>query len=290
MPYPNHHACRIRNPEEFQDDSFRTIEREHEGKTYNVILGKPKGDDSMVEQSYRYPKDVWDESEARSHCESHEGTFEPAADTENKIVEVMNQLDIEPDTEEEFVWYDDVSEHLLAGIGKSKASIIRLRLHSYGGDLFAGVAVANLLHQKKSVVTVEGMAASAASLIAASGKVTNLYKSSYLVIHNPWTMLLGDYRDCAYMANLLESLANTAAEMYSKFAQERGKNVSKEEFRKLMDEESWLTAEQSVNLGLADVILDEPVAFKLTKEITRFKKVPKNLLDSYYANLRKHLI
>lgn len=78
-PYPNEHACRLRNPADFQEGSFRRTSREHEGKKYSIIMGKLKGSDSMTEQAYRYPKDTWDASAARSHCKAHGGTFEAAA-------------------------------------------------------------------------------------------------------------------------------------------------------------------------------------------------------------------
>lgn len=78
-PYPNEHACRQRDPGDFESDSFRRTKREHEGKEYFVIMGKLKGESTMTEQSYRYPKDIWTEAEARKHCKSHGGiSFEPA--------------------------------------------------------------------------------------------------------------------------------------------------------------------------------------------------------------------
>jgi HK97 family phage prohead protease len=81
MPYPNEHACRLREPGEFQADSFKRSSRKHKGKTYDVISGKLKGEDTMTEQAYRYPKDTWTANQARSHCEDHEGIrFEPAAE------------------------------------------------------------------------------------------------------------------------------------------------------------------------------------------------------------------
>jgi hypothetical protein len=79
MPYPNEHACRLREPGDFEDGSFRRVSREHEGKTYDVIMGRLKGEEALTEQAYRYPKDTWDVSEARDHCSEHEGIeFEPA--------------------------------------------------------------------------------------------------------------------------------------------------------------------------------------------------------------------
>lgn len=83
MPYPNEHACRLRDPGEITPGSFRSMERMHGSKPYRVILGKLKGKsghaDPMVEQTYRYPADAWTEDDAMAHCREHGGElFEPA--------------------------------------------------------------------------------------------------------------------------------------------------------------------------------------------------------------------
>ena len=77
MPYRNEHSCRLVDPEEV--DVVGSEWREHEGKRYRVIFGKPRGGGS-VEQAYRYPlSEGWTEAEARAHCEAHDGIlFEPA--------------------------------------------------------------------------------------------------------------------------------------------------------------------------------------------------------------------
>jgi len=77
-PYPEEYACRLRDPKDFEPDSFRRTTREHDGKEYSVIMGKLKGEDTMTEQAYRYNKNVWTEDEASKHCEDHSGTFEAA--------------------------------------------------------------------------------------------------------------------------------------------------------------------------------------------------------------------
>jgi len=95
----------MRDPDDFKPDSFRRTSREHEGKRYDVIMGKLKdGDDSMVEQTYRYPKDIWDTDDARRHCKSHHGiSFEPASE-ENAapaIIEKHFHADIKKKSEQD---------------------------------------------------------------------------------------------------------------------------------------------------------------------------------------------
>jgi regulator of replication initiation timing len=77
LPYPAEHSCRLLDPDEV--NVVGSGEREHDGRTYRVIYGKPKGGDGSVEQAYRYPKDTWSEPDARAHCMAHKGIlFEPA--------------------------------------------------------------------------------------------------------------------------------------------------------------------------------------------------------------------
>ena len=74
MPYPNEHSCRIRQPGEFQSNSFRRIKQ---GKL-SIIIGRLKGKTTTTTQAYRYPKSSWTPGEARAHCQKAGGSFEPA--------------------------------------------------------------------------------------------------------------------------------------------------------------------------------------------------------------------
>ena len=83
-PYPNEHSCRLREPDEFKPRSFVRIERESDGKKYDVIMGRLKGETTLTEQAYRYDKETWTVSEARKHCNDHDGIlFEPAEETKS---------------------------------------------------------------------------------------------------------------------------------------------------------------------------------------------------------------
>ena len=90
-PYPNEHACRLRNPGDFQDNSMRSMERDHNGKKYRVIMGRLKGQTTMTEQAYRYNKETWSADEARSHCTSHKGSFEAAQKSINENIEMSDK-------------------------------------------------------------------------------------------------------------------------------------------------------------------------------------------------------
>lgn len=87
MPYPSEHACRIKDPKDFEQDSFRRISQKTEdGKRIDLIIGKLKGESDTTVQAFRYPKDEWTAEEARDHCKAHDGIlFEPAEGEENGI-------------------------------------------------------------------------------------------------------------------------------------------------------------------------------------------------------------
>ena len=77
-PYENEHSCRLRDPADFEDWSFKRIKRKSDDKEYSVIMWKLKWEDTMTEQAYRYNKDVWTETEAKNHCKDHDWSFEAA--------------------------------------------------------------------------------------------------------------------------------------------------------------------------------------------------------------------
>lgn len=92
-PYPNEHACRLKDPGQY--DTCRRGSRESGGKTYHVIYCKKTGG-KMEEQAYRYPKDTWSASEAGAHCKKHGGSFEAAAkdveeEVRQKVIDAMTQ-------------------------------------------------------------------------------------------------------------------------------------------------------------------------------------------------------
>ena len=76
MPYENYHACLV-NPNITQILGTQT--RKHDGKTYQVRIGRAKGKTTgSAERSYLYPKSQWTAAQARAHCKDHGGTFEAA--------------------------------------------------------------------------------------------------------------------------------------------------------------------------------------------------------------------
>ena len=108
-PFRTESSCRISPPSDFMsgEGNWGRGTRESGGKTYSVIYGKPKnGNSGWQQQAFRYKVDIWDEGAARSHCERHKGTFEPAVPERKKVDKAI----------EFTIAKIDASEHLVGGV------------------------------------------------------------------------------------------------------------------------------------------------------------------------------
>lgn len=126
---------------------------------------------------------------------------------------------------------------------------IRLHINSPGGEVYEAIAINNALknHPARVVAVVDGLAASAASFIASAADETVMGQNTELMIHDAWGIAVGPAEDMRYMADRLDSLSNNIAGMYQRKA---GGTV--EDWRAVMVEEKWYSAEEAVAAGLAD--------------------------------------
>jgi hypothetical protein len=91
-PYPNEHACRLKDPGKF--DKWGNMTRKHSGKEYRVIRGKLKGEDTWQDQSFRYKKDVWSVGLAKSHCGDSKGSFEAASGKDTRSGMILDLVEV----------------------------------------------------------------------------------------------------------------------------------------------------------------------------------------------------
>lgn len=126
---------------------------------------------------------------------------------------------------------------------------ITLRLNSPGGSVFDGTAIYTQLKQHEAQVTVfvDGLAASMASVIAMAGDLVVMPENAMMMIHNPWTMAIGDAEELRNNADVLEKIKKA---MISAYTQKTG--LSEEEVSAIMDAETWYTGAEAVELGFAD--------------------------------------
>lgn len=135
---------------------------------------------------------------------------------------------------------------------------INLRINSPGGEVFEAVAIMNLLrdHSARITARVDGIAASAASFLATSADELVMGGNTELMIHDAWGLAIGNAEDMRSYADLLDRVSNDIASVYDSKA---GGGTA--HWREYMLTESWFTAEEAVELGLADSVntgKDEP--------------------------------
>lgn len=132
---------------------------------------------------------------------------------------------------------------------------ILLRINSPGGDAFEGIAIHSLLTaQPKPVeVMVDGLAASAASVVAMAGSVRKMGRSAMMMVHDAWTYAAGNSRDLTKMAETLDKIDESIAQAY---VARTGMSTNK--VQALMDEETWMTAQECVDQGFATALADTP--------------------------------
>jgi ATP-dependent Clp endopeptidase proteolytic subunit ClpP len=128
---------------------------------------------------------------------------------------------------------------------------IRLLINSPGGEVWDGLAILNQLrsHPARFVAVVEGIAASAASFIAAGADELVMLRNSELFVHNAWGYAMGDAEVMREIATDLERLDRNIASVY---AEKSGRPI--DEWLALMGKDSFLSAEEAVEAGLADRI------------------------------------
>lgn len=134
-------------------------------------------------------------------------------------------------------------------LGAVNASAIDVHINSPGGEIFDGIAIANALRAHPATVTtyVDSLAASIASVIALAGDRVVMAPNSQMMIHDGSGICLGNAADMREMAELLDRQSDNIAEVY---AAKAGGTV--EEWRARMTAETWYTAAEAVEAGLAD--------------------------------------
>lgn len=135
---------------------------------------------------------------------------------------------------------------------KDKASI-KVLLNSPGGDVWDGMGIYNLLSSVRQKVTVEvlGLAASIASIIALAGRELVMGEGSYFMIHKAWTFAMGNAAELRETADLLDKVDGQMFDIY-----EQHTDMTEEELAAAIAETTWYTAEEAVEAGFANSVVD----------------------------------
>lgn len=150
-------------------------------------------------------------------------------------------------------WFDDeVTPKLFRDELTSGEGDITVWINSPGGDCIAAAQIYNMLLDYKGNVTVkiDGIAASAASVIAMAGTKVVMSPVSMMMIHNPMTMACGDTGEMEKAIAMLGEIKNSIVNAY-----ELKTGLSRAKISRLMDAETWMDAGKAVELGFADEVL-----------------------------------
>ena len=171
------------------------------------------------------------------------------ADTpEERVLEINGEIASES-------WFDDdvtpklFKDELLSGNGP-----ITIWLNSPGGDCIAASQIYSMLMDYAGEVTIkiDGIAASAASVIAMAGTKVLMAPTALMMIHNPMTMAWGDKSEMTKAIEMLDEVKESIVNAY-----EIKTGMSRAKISHLMDSETWMNANKAIELGFADDILED---------------------------------
>lgn len=150
-------------------------------------------------------------------------------------------------------WYgDEVTPQLFKDELNAGNGNITVWINSPGGDVFAAAQIYNMLRDYKGAVTVkiDGLAASAASVIAMAGDEVLVSPVAMLMIHNPATIAMGNAKEMERAIGMLNEVKESILNAY-----ETKTGLNRVKISHMMDEETWFNAKKAVELGFADKIL-----------------------------------
>ena len=190
------------------------------------------------------------------------------------------ELFVYGDISDSAYWDEVGAKEFVADLSKVTSNDITVRINSGGGSVFAGFAMYNSLKQHKANITVrvDGLAGSAASIIAMAGDKIIMPKGSMMFIHNSWTYAAGNANELSDYADMLKKIDASMLEVYKAKT-----GLDEKAIKDLMDKDSWLTASEAKELGFATDIEDIEIAASLDGKNLVFgsvkhdyDKLPKN--------------
>jgi len=204
-------------------------------------------------------------------------------------------VEAEGDTMAEILIFDVIGDDFF-GEGISGLSVrealdelegadVRVRINSPGGDVFEGIAIHNALREYPGnvIVVVDALAASAAAIIAMAGDEIIMAENATFMIHEPWTFAIGDAKELRAQAGILETINMGLIKTFA-----RRSGLPEAEIEALLKAETWLSADETVDMGFADEVREAGASPRNKFDLSQFKK-PKsrasNEVDKFLSSL-----
>ena len=186
-------------------------------------------------------------------------------------------------------WFGGISSKSVAdALEKFKArgaTEVCVYINSPGGDAFEGIAILNVLRRfdGKKTICVDGLAASAASIIAMAGDEIVMGQGAMMMVHDPWNIVMGSAPDLRKEADNLDKLRDALRDVYCART-----GIDAKKCEQMMADETWMTAAEAVAAGFATSVStddeqdpdgdeDGQARASIDRVLSRYRKTPKNL-------------
>ena len=184
--------------------------------------------------------------------------------------------------------YPEAIKNFLNG---QQGKALNIYINSGGGNVFAGIAIYNMIRRFAENATVkvyvDGLAGSIASVIAFSGsEPPQIPSNAFLMIHNPWALVEGNSADLRKMADDLDVITDGIVNVYMEHVKE---GVTEDQIRELMDAETWMTGTEAAeyfNIEQAESVAE--IAAAAGEYVARSRNMPKDLTIQKAAGAAKN--
>lgn len=204
-------------------------------------------------------------------------TFKAAEQT--ATIDVFGEID---------EWWGFGVREMALNLSQNKSKKLNINIHSPGGSVTEGIGIANLIKSHSAETTTKGVGfvASIASVILLAGDKVQMAKNAFLMIHNPWSIAMGDSDELRKTADVLDKMENELAGIYAAAMQARGNAIELDEVKALMQEETWFTADEAKANGLIDEVVDRVEIADTPQEaeeqieaLAKYSNIPQALAD-----------
>jgi len=165
----------------------------------------------------------------------------------------------------------DVTSYSLAKeLEGLEADRINVYINSYGGEVAEGLAIYNALRRHKAEVKTvcDGVACSAASVVFMAGDEREMSNASLLMIHNAWTLTAGDPNELRKEADDLETINAATIQAYLNHV-----SISEDELKKMLDDETWISAADALEMGFATTVVNPAVTNKAAASLRQRQQI-----------------
>lgn len=169
---------------------------------------------------------------------------------------------------------------VLNALKETEGKALNIYINSPGGSVFAGLAIANMLSRKKEkkVCYIDGLAASVASILPMVCDEIVMPSNSFMMVHKPWNCVCGNANDMRKAADELDIIQSGIEQMYKSRLK---KDADENKFIELINNETWLTAQETSQYFDIKIIESNNATMKLvdTNALRNYKNVPQCIFD-----------